>query len=354
VTDSPTPVTLTTKPPLDLLDVVGIGSPLVDVIARADEGLLERLGLIKGAMTLVDLDRAEAIYASMPSSIEVSGGSAANTVAGVAALGGRAGFIGKIAPDAMGDVFTHDITASGVDFEASVHPRTDGGTGRCLVLVTEDAERTMATHLGVANTFAPGDVGHSLLERTKVTYLEGYLFDLPPAKEAMRQAISATHGADGSVAMSLSDSFCVERHKSDFLELLNSDLDLLFANEDEAKTLFGVSTLARALDALEETGVLSVVTRGAQGCVVVTPASRIEVPAVPVVNVVDTNGAGDLFAAGFLYGLTNGLDPERSAKMAAVCAAEIISHLGARPQGDLRALAEQAGLFDEQGDGPAG
>jgi sugar/nucleoside kinase (ribokinase family) len=343
VTDASTPITLGRPPEPELLDVVGLGSPLVDVVARVDDELLERLGLAKGSMTLVELDHSEAIYASMPASIEVSGGSAANTVAGVAALGGRAGFIGKVADDELGEVFAHDIVALGVDFEAAVH---DGvGTGRCLVLVTEDAERTMATHLGVANTFAPGDVDGHLLARTKVTYLEGYLFDLPPAKEAMRQAIAATHAADGSVAMSLSDSFCVERHRRDFLSLLHEDLDLLFSNEAEAMALFGAPNLAGALDALEETGVLSVVTLGARGSVVVTPAGRLEVPAAPVAEVVDTNGAGDLFAAGFLAGLTSGLDPERSAQLGSLCAAEVISHLGARPQADLRQLAIEAGLL---------
>jgi len=346
VSDSSVPISLLPKPPVELLDIVGIGSPLVDVVARTDEALLERLELPKGSMTLVDLHQAEAIYASMPASIEISGGSAANTAVGVAALGGRAGFIGKVASDAMGDVFTHDITAAGVDFEAAVANGRSQGTGRCLVLVTSDAQRTMATHLGVANTFAPGDVDGELLARTKITYLEGYLFDLDPAKEAMRAAIATTHGADGAVALSLSDSFCVERHRKDFLALLTDQLDLLFANEEEAKALFNVTSLAPALDALEETGVLAVVTRGPAGCTVVTPAGRLDVAAAPTEAVVDTNGAGDLFAAGFLYGMTNALDPEQSAQLGSLCAAEVISHLGARPQADLRELAREAGLLD--------
>ena len=341
----PVPVTLLRPPTDDLLDVVGIGSPLVDVICRIDDATLDRLGLVKGSMELIALDHAEAIYASMGSSIEVSGGSAANTVAGVAALGGKAGFIGKVADDAMGDVFTHDITASGVDFEAAIVPADAAGTGRCLVMVTDDAERTMATHLGVANTFAPGDVDGRLLSRTKVTYLEGYLFDLPPAKEAMRQAIEATHAADGSVALTLSDSFCVDRHRSDFLSLFDGDLDLVFANHDEIIALFAAKTLDAALDGLEETGVLGAITLGAEGSVIVTPAGRIAVPAAPVASVVDTNGAGDLFAAGFLFGITNGLDPEASARLGGLCAAEVISHLGARPQHDLRRLALEAGLL---------
>ena len=341
----PVPVSLLRPPTDDLLDVVGIGSPLVDVICRVEDAVLDRLGLTKGSMELISLDQAEAIYASMGSSIEVSGGSAANTVAGVAALGGKAGFIGKVADDAMGEVFTHDISASGVDFEAAIVPADEAGTGRCLVLVTEDAERTMATHLGVANTFAPGDVDGHLLARTKITYLEGYLFDLPPAKEAMRQAVEATHAADGSVALTLSDSFCVERHRGDFLGLFDGDIDLLFANHDEIVALFGAKGLDGALDALEETGVLGAITLGAEGSVIVTPAGRIAIPAAPVATVVDTNGAGDLFASGFLYGITNGLDPEASGRLGGLCAAEVISHLGARPQADLRRLAGAAGLI---------
>ena len=346
MTDTTVSISLNPKPSDELLDVVGIGSPLVDVIARTSDELLDRLQLTKGSMELVDLDQAESIYASMGSSIEISGGSAANTVAGIAALGGRAGFIGKVAADTMGDVFTHDITTIGVEFEAAVVPAEGAGTGRCLVLVTDDAERTMATHLGVANTFAPGDVDGRLLERTKVTYLEGYLFDLAPAKEAMRQAVATTHAADGSVALTLSDRFCVDRHRRDFLDLLTGDLDLLFANEDELIALFQASSFERALESLEETGVLGAVTRGAQGSVIVTPGGRLAIPAAPVERVVDTNGAGDMFAAGFLFGMTNGLDPERSASLAAICAAEVISHLGARPQVDLRTLAQDAGLLE--------
>ena len=197
----------------------------------------------------------------------------------------------------------------------------------------------------MANTFAPGDVDGRLLGRTKVTYLEGYLFDLAPAKEAMRQAIATTHAADGSVALTLSDSFCVERHRADFLDLLTGDLDLLFANEDELVALFKAGSLDEALDAIEETGVLAAVTRGSDGSVIVTPSGRIVIPAADVDKVVDTNGAGDLFAAGFLYGMTNGLDPEQSGHLAGLCAAEVITHLGARPHEDLRALAEEAGLL---------
>lgn len=339
------PVSLHSKPPT-LLDVVGIGSPLLDVVARCDDALLDRLGLTKGSMTLVDRDAAEAIHASMGATIQVSGGSAANTVAGIASLGGAAGFIGRIADDVIGSLFSHDISALGVEFDAAIVPSTHEGSGRCLVMVTDDAQRTMATHLGVANGFAPDDLDTAILERSQITYLEGYLFDQAPAKAAMRSAIVATHEAEGSVAISLSDSFCVERHKIEFLELVEQDIELLFANEEEIKKLFGSSTTEAAFAAIEDIGVLAAITLGERGCVVVSPSGRLEIPAVTVAEVIDTNGAGDLFAAGFLYGMTHNFDPSRSAELGALCASEVISHLGARPQRDLHLLAREVGLLD--------
>jgi sugar/nucleoside kinase (ribokinase family) len=218
-------------------------------------------------------------------------------------------------------------------------------TGHCLVLVTEDAERTMATHLGVASDFASSDLHQGHLSSTQVVYLEGYLWEQPPAKAAIREAIELAHQHDAAVALSVSDPFCVEHHRKEFLELLTGELEMLFANEDEIKMLFDVSEFDAAVDAVTETGVLAVLTRGAAGCVVVTASGPVEVPAAPVDRVVDTTGAGDLFAAGFLYGITNGLSPEESARLGGVCAAEVISHVGARPQADLRALAVEAGLF---------
>ncbi len=338
-------VSLSPKPPV-LLDVVGIGSPLLDVVSRCDDGLLDRLGLPKGSMTLVDRDAAEAIHASMGTTVQVSGGSAANTVAGVASLGGSAGFVGRIADDEIGTLFSHDISAIGVEFEAAIVPATQEGSGRCLVMVTEDAQRTMATHLGVANGFELQDLDHGIIERAQITYLEGYLFDQSPAKEAMRAAVRVAHEGYGSVALSLSDSFCVDRHRADFLALIEEDVELLFANEDEICGLFGASSTKAALDALDELGIVAAVTLGAKGCVVVTPSGRVEVPAVSVAEVIDTNGAGDLFAAGFLYGMTHNYDPVRSAELGALCASEVISHLGARPQRDLRDLALEVGLLD--------
>ncbi len=302
-------------------------------------------------MTLVDLTRAEAIHDLMHDTREVSGGSAANTMVGIASLGGRAGFIGKLADDRLGRLFTEDIRRAGVVFDP-LHPAAPDqgapearGTGRCLVLVSGDAERTMATHLGVAVTISPADVAEDLVARAGVAYLEGYLWDLPPAKEALRRVVRAAQGADGAVALSLSDPFCVERHQHEFLELVRDDIDVLFGNEEEMVRLFGVESLDGAVEAAEETGLLVAITLGPGGVVVTTAHGPVEVPAHPVERVVDTTGAGDLFAAGFLYGLTHGADPEQCARLGALCAAEFIAHLGARPRRDLRQLAAGAGLL---------
>ncbi len=337
------------------LDVVGVGSPLVDVLARVDDAQLGALGLDKGAMTLVDLARAESIHAVMSGTRVVSGGSAANTMAGVAALGGRAGFIGKIADDELGRHFTEDIRACGVHYDPAVagveaaEGSTEGaaerrGTGRCLVLVTGDAERTMATHLGVATTIGPADLPENFLARGRVVYLEGYLWDLPPAKEALRRAVGLAHAGDGAVALSLSDPFCVERHRAEFLELVESQVEVLFGNEEEITRLFDAAGRLEAIRQAEATGVLVAMTLGAEGSVVVTPGGPVSVPADHVEHVVDTTGAGDLFAAGFLHGLTQGLDPEHCAQLGSLCAAEVIGHLGARPETDLGVLAAAAGL----------
>jgi sugar/nucleoside kinase (ribokinase family) len=334
-------------PDAPALDVVAIGNALVDVLASARDEDLKAVDLVKGTMALVDLDRSEAIYATMGATTEASGGSAANTAAGIASLGGRVAFLGRVAEDELGRAFTHDIRAVGVAFDPTPTPAVAGqtATGHCLVLVTPDAERTMATHLGVAGDFAPSDLDGGRLSSTQVLYLEGYLWDKPPAKAAMREAIELAHAGDAAVALSVSDPFCVERHRPEFLELVHGELELLFANEDEITMLFGVDRFDAAVDAVAETGVLAILTRGALGSVVVTASGPVTVPPVPVDQVVDTTGAGDLFAAGFLYGITNGLSPEESARLGGVCAAEIISHVGARPQADLRALAVAAGLF---------
>ena len=329
------------------LDVVAIGNALVDVLALAKDADLTQLGLVKGTMALVDLARSEAIYATLGPTTEASGGSAANTVAGVAALGGRAAFLGRVADDQLGQAFTHDIRSIGVAFDPTPTKAVAGSavTGHCLVLVTDDAERTMATHLGVASDFGPGDLHSAHLSSAHVLYLEGYLWDQPAAKAGMREAIDIAHTHDAAVALSLSDPFCVQSHQAEFLELLNGDLDMLFANEEEITLLFGAADFGTAVEAVAETGILAVLTRGSAGCVVVTASGPIAVPAAPVDRVVDTTGAGDLFAAGFLYGITNGLSPEASARLGGVCAAEIIAHVGARPLANLRDLAVAAGLF---------
>jgi sugar/nucleoside kinase (ribokinase family) len=330
----------------DRLDVVAVGSSLVDVLATASSADLDRLGLEPGSMSLVDLDLARSINGELGETIEMSGGSAANTAAGLAALGARVGYIGKVADDNLGQIFSNGMLDAGVVLGTSGPPviGDDLATGHCLVLVTEDGERTMATHLGVAGTLGPEDIDVDLVASAQIVYLEGYLWDLPPAKAALRRVVEVAHAADVLVALTVSDSFCVQRHRKDFLDLLQGDVDVLFANEEEALSLFGVRSFDLAASAVEDTGLLGVLTRGAAGSVVVLPSGSTPVPAAPVERVVDTTGAGDLFAAGFLYGLTHGLDPESSARLGGVCAAEIISHLGARPQEDLRVLAEAAGL----------
>jgi sugar/nucleoside kinase (ribokinase family) len=332
------------------LDVVAVGNALVDVLAHASDDDLDRLGLVKGSMELVDLGRSTGVYEGMGAGVEMSGGSAANTCVGVAALGGRVGYIGKVADDAFGETFRHDITAAGVE-EAHIAavagsdvPGAELATGRCLVLVTGDGERTMATHLGVAGALGPEDLDEGLLGRAQVVYLEGYLWDQPPAKKALRRAMEVAHGSDALVALTLSDPFCVERHRREFLDLLHGEVDVLFANEEEVMMLFDARTFDDAVSAVEETGLLAAVTRGAAGSVIVAASGPVGVAAEPVEKVVDTTGAGDFFAAGFLYGLTHGYDPENCGRLGGLCAGEIISHMGARPQADLKLLAKAAGL----------
>jgi sugar/nucleoside kinase (ribokinase family) len=329
------------------LDLVAIGSPLLDVLETTRDEVLAQVGLVKGSMTLIDLDQATAVQGIMQAPRFVSGGSVANTAVGLAELGGRAGFIGAVADDEVGHTYVQDLRDAGVAFEPvyGVTPAGDAlGTGRCIVLITDDAERTMGTYLGAASTLTVAGVSPAFVERASIVLLEGYLWDVGAAKEAMRHAAALAHDAEGSVALSLSDSFCVERHQRDFLDLLVDDIDILLGNEEEITMLFGAPSYQAALAAAEETGLLVVMTRGAKGSVVLTAHGPEEVPAAPVARVVDTTGAGDLFAAGLLYGLTHGMDPVESARLGGICAAEVISHTGARPEADLRALAAAAGL----------
>jgi sugar/nucleoside kinase (ribokinase family) len=330
------------------LDVVAIGSPLLDVIELASAEQLAQTGLEKGSMTLIDLPKANVVQEFMGEPRFVSGGSVANTTAGIAVLGGSAGFVGAVADDEVGRTYTENLRAAGVEFEPHVSESAaaDGlGTGRCVVLITDDADRTMGTYLGAASTLSPEGVPTSFVARASIVLLEGYLWDVPAAKEAMRHAAATAHGAEGAVALSLSDPFCVGRHQREFLDLLIDDVDILLGNEEEVTMLFGVNSYRSALEAAEETGLLVVMTRGAQGATVLTARGPEEVPAAPVSHVVDTTGAGDLFASGLLYGLTHGMGPVESTRLGGLCAAEVIAHTGARPEADLKTMAADAGLL---------
>lgn len=320
------------------LDVVALGSAIVDVLAHTDDGFLAEQGVVKGTMALVDAERAESLYAAMGPGIEVSGGSAANTVAGVASFGGAAAFVGKVRDDQLGQVFAHDIRATGVHYDTP--PATSGEpTARCLVLVTDDGERTMNTFLGASTGLGAADVDPALIERGRITYLEGYLWDPPEAIGALRRAIEVARHAGRKVAFTLSDPFCVDRHRHEFLELVAADVDVLFANEVEILSLFEVADVKEALERVRDLCEVTAVTRSEQGSVVVSGAETITVPAQPVERVVDTTGAGDLYAAGFLFGLARGEPLQRCAELGSIAAAEVISHLGARPQVPLASLA---------------
>ena len=321
------------------LDVVALGNALVDVLAHAPDALLAEHALVKGSMALTDADMATRLYAAMGPGVEVSGGSAANTMVGIASLGGSAAFLGRVADDQLGTVFAHDIRAAGVDF---VNPPSQSGspTGRCLILVTPDSERTMNTFLGAAAEFGPENVDPALVETAQVTYLEGYLWDQPEAKEAFRHAARLAHAAGRRVALTLSDGFCVDRHRADFLRLVEDDVDILIANEQEICALYEVAEFDHALQRVNHHCEVAALTRSAKGAVIVSGDEVHVIDAVPVpTGVVDTTGAGDLFAAGFLFGFTHGYDLGTSGRLGALAAAEVISHLGARPETSLSDLA---------------
>jgi sugar/nucleoside kinase (ribokinase family) len=317
------------------LDVVGIGNAIVDIFAHADDAFLAAHAMVKGGMALIDEARAEAIYAAMGQGPEVSGGSAGNTIAGIASLGGRAGYIGKVRDDSLGKVFRHDITSAGVEFPTPA--ASDGpATARSMILVTPDAQRTMNTFLGACVNLGPADIDADLIARARVTYLEGYLYDPPLAQEAFRQAARIAHESKRKVSLSLSDSFCVERHRAAFLQLVDHHVDVLFANEAEIGALFETPNFDEAVGRLRGMCELAAVTRGAAGSVIVTKDAIIEVPAAPVSRIVDTTGAGDLYAAGFLFGLTHEKPLAECGRLASLAAAEIISHFGARPETPLK------------------
>ena len=320
-------------------DVCGIGNAIVDVIAQTDDGFLTEHGLNKGAMTLLDMDAATRLYSVMPAGIEASGGSAGNTLAGVASFGGKGAYIGKVADDTLGEVFIHDIRAVGVEFHTN--PVSGGKpTARSLILVTPDAQRTMNTYLGACVDLGPQDIEEGLVRGSKVTYLEGYLWDPPQAKEAFLKAAELAHAGGNKVALSLSDSFCVERHRASFLDLVDGHIDILFANEAEILSLYETTDFGAAIERVKSKVEVAALTRGAAGSVVVSPEGVVEVPAAPVAKVVDTTGAGDLYAAGFLYGYTQGRSPAEWGRLGSIAAGEVISHYGARPEVSLAELAK--------------
>jgi sugar/nucleoside kinase (ribokinase family) len=321
-------------------DVVGIGNAIVDVLAKADDGFLAGNRLAKGAMTLIDSAKAEVLYAAMGPAIECSGGSAANTVAGIASLGGRAGYVGKIAADQLGDVFRHDIRSAGVTY-ATPPAKAGPATARCLIFVTPDAQRTMQTYLGACVELGPDDVPDQMIAGASITYLEGYLWDKPAAKDAFRKAMTVAHAAKRKVALTLSDPFCVERHRAEFRDLVDNRVDILFANEAEIVSLYQVKDFDQALAQVRQhKSKIIAVTRSEKGSVVCHEGNVNAVAAEKVERVVDTTGAGDLYAAGFLYGLTQQMSLTDCARIGGIAAAEIISHFGARPEAPLRTLVK--------------
>jgi sugar/nucleoside kinase (ribokinase family) len=327
------------------IDVLTLGNAIVDVLAHTDEAFLLQKKVHKGAMQLIDEARAEELYGDMGPAVIVSGGSGANTAAGVASFGVKAGFIGKVKNDETGKLFAHDLKAIDVHYDVTL--AEDGpATARSFILVTPDGERTMNTYLGACQNLTPDDVNPETVRASSIVYLEGYLWDPPAAKEAFRKAVKIAHEAGNKVALTLSDAFCVDRYRDEFLGLMrDGSLDILFANIHELQSLYGTSDANSALAALREENVLGAITRSAQGALIVSRGETKAVPAFPVERVVDTTGAGDLFASGFLAGLVKNLDLTDCARLGGLAAAEIISHLGARPQANLRELAQQEGLL---------
>jgi sugar/nucleoside kinase (ribokinase family) len=318
-------------------DVLGIGNAIVDVISRADDGFLAQHGLVKGSMMLIDEQRAETLYSAMGPGIEVSGGSCGNTMAGVASFGGKGAYIGKVRDDQLGKVFGHDISAIGVSFDT---PRAKSGpsTARCLILVTPDAQRTMNTYLGACTGLGPDDIDARLVGSAQVTYVEGYLWDAPAAKQAVLKAFDAAHASGRLVSITLSDSFCVDRYRDEFRDLVRNQIDILFGNEAEIKSLYQVDSFEEAMAATRREAKIAVLTRSDKGSIVLKGGETWAVPAAPVAKVVDTTGAGDLFASGFLFGFTHGKPLAECARLGGLAAAEVISHVGARPELALRSL----------------
>jgi sugar/nucleoside kinase (ribokinase family) len=325
-------------------DVLGIGNAIFDVLVKTDEKFLSRHGMIKGGMSLIDEARAASIYRDMGPATEMSGGSAANTIVGIAGFGARAAYVGKVKDDQIGRLYAHDIRAAGVAFDTS--PASDGpATGCSYILVTDDGERTMNTYLGAAQELTADDIDADKVAGARIIYLEGYLWDPKSAKEAFVKAATIAHGAGREVALTLSDAFCVDRYRDEFLELMRKrTVDLVFANEAELHSLYQTSDFDTALKELRKDTKLGVVTRSEKGCVVVSDDGVVAVPAFAIDRLVDTTGAGDLFAAGFLVGLVRNAGYENAGRLGALAAAEVIQHIGARPLVSLKELAKKNGL----------
>ncbi len=318
-------------------DVACIGNAIVDILCHADDATIERLKLNRNIMTLIDAARAEEIYSNMGPAVEISGGSAGNTSAGVAALGGKAAYIGKVHKDQLGEVFAHDLRAQGVTFTSA--PLTSGpATARCMIFVTPDAHRTMNTYLGACVELGPEDIDEAIVGKSQIVYFEGYLWDPPRAKDAMRKAAKIVHAAGGRMAITLSDPFCVGRHRDEFLAMLGKEVDILFANEEEITSLYQTD-FETAIQRVGKDVQVAALTRSEKGSVAVRGTEVVRVNAEPVKQVVDTTGAGDLYASGFLYGLTQNFPLDVCCKLGSICAAEIISHMGARPEANLAQLA---------------
>lgn len=338
--DAPNDTTVAT------VDVVGVGNAIVDVISRTDDAFLASQGLVKGSMNLIDEARADQLYGLTGPAIEASGGSAANTMAGVASLGGTASYIGKVSDDFLGEVFAHDLRSAGVGFDvpaAQVGP----ATARSLILVTPDAQRTMNTFLGISSLLAPEDVLPATATAGTLLFCEGYLWDVDSAKQAIRKALRLAHEAGRRTSLTLSDTFCVDRHRAEFRTLVREDIDVLFANQHELRALYEDDDLTACINAVRREAPLTCVTRGGEGSLLVTASDVVEVRAEEIAPVVDTTGAGDQYAAGVLYGLARGLDLEVAGWLGSLAASEVISHLGPRPAQSLRELAklERASVF---------
>jgi sugar/nucleoside kinase (ribokinase family) len=325
-------------------DVLGIGNAIFDVLVKTDEAFLASHAMTKGSMALIDEARAASIYRDMGPATEMSGGSAANTIVGLASLGARTAYVGKVKDDQIGRMYAHDIRAAGVAF--ATKPASEGpATGCSYILVTGDGERTMNTYLGAAQDLSPVDIDPDEVAAAKIVYLEGYLWDPKEAKNAFVKASKIAHDAGRQVALTLSDSFCVDRYRGEFIELMKSGIvDLIFANEGELHSLYQTSDFDTALKALRNDTKLGVVTRSEKGCVVASHDGVVAVPAFPIDRIVDTTGAGDLFAAGFLFGLVRNAGYQNAGRLGALAAAEVIQHIGARPQVSLKEFAQQHGL----------